>query len=147
VLLEEERWEQFVAKAARFGLAERIPEALAFAREARVLLLRHESSQIDVDISMGALPFEEDAIARKISKRLGRLTIPLPTPEDLIIMKAVAHRPRDLADIEGILAGAGRLNLRRIRRWVREFANTLGSQEIMTDLEKVLKKPRKGDHG
>jgi hypothetical protein len=58
-------------------------------------------------------------------KRTARLSVPLPTPEDLIIMKAVAHRPRDLADIEGILAGVGDLNLRHIRRWVREFAKVL----------------------
>jgi hypothetical protein len=96
---------------------------------------------------MGALPFEEHAIARKISKRLGRLTIPLPTPEDLIIMKAVAHRPRDLADIEGIVAGTAKLDLPHIRRWVREFAYAVGPHEIVSDLEKVLrKKPRKRRH-
>ncbi len=62
-------------------------------------------------------------------------------------MKAVAHRPRDLADIEGILAGTGDLNLRHIRRWVREFANALGSQEILGDLEKLLRrKQRKRRH-
>ncbi len=147
VWLDETRWGDFVAEGARFGFAPRIPDAMAFARESRVLLLRHESSQIDADISFGALPFEEEAVARKVSKRIGRLTIPLPTPEDLIVMKAVAHRPRDLADIEGILAGTGNLNVRHIRRWVREFANALGSQEILGDLEKLLRrKQRKRRH-
>jgi hypothetical protein len=143
VILESARWEQFVALAGRFGFAARIPDAIAFARESHVLLLRHAQSQIDADISFGALPFEQDAIARRISKRTGRLTIPLPMPEDLIIMKAVAHRPRDLADIEGILAGTGVLNLRHIRRWVREFADALGSPEIPSDLERLLRKARR----
>lgn len=108
-----------------------------------MLLLRHESSNIDVDIALGALPFEEDAVRRKVSKRIGRLTLPLPAPEDLVIMKAVAHGPRDLADIEGILAASRNLDLRHIRHWVRQFASALGSPEIATDLERLLQQSRR----
>jgi nucleoside-diphosphate-sugar epimerase len=43
----------------------------------------------------------------------------------LIILKAVAHRPQDLADIAAILAAQPRLNLRRVRRWVQEFSEAL----------------------
>jgi hypothetical protein len=50
---------------------------------------------------------------------LGEVGIPLPLPEDLIIMKAVAHRPRDLGDIEAMLAAHPELNPRRVRHWVR----------------------------
>jgi hypothetical protein len=81
-----------------------------------------------------------------VSKRIGGLTVPLPTPEDLIVMKAVAHRPRDLADIEGILAATGNLNLRHIRRWVREFAHAVGSPEMLSDLEGLLRKARRKRH-
>jgi hypothetical protein len=31
--------------------------------------------------------------------QIGPLALRLPTPEDLIILKAVAHRPKDLLDI------------------------------------------------
>ncbi len=146
VLLDAARWKDFAAEATRFGFAPRIADALAFARESQVLLLRHESSQIDVDITFGALPFERDAVARKITKRIGRLTIPLPTPEDLIVMKAVARRPRDLADIEGILAASDKLNRRFIRRWVGEFANAVGSPEMLSDLEGLLRKEQRNRH-
>jgi hypothetical protein len=143
VIVEEARWEQFAAAARRYGLAARIPEAIAFARESRVLLLRHQSSQIDVDISLGSVPFEANAVDRKVSKKIGRLTIPLPAPEDLIVMKAVAHRPRDLADIEGIVAASSHVDLRYVRRWVREFASALESPAILSDLEKLLRKTRR----
>jgi hypothetical protein len=56
-----------------------------------------------VDISFGALPFEEEAIARAVEGKVGKIRLPLPTPEDLVIMKAVAHRPRDAVDIEAVL--------------------------------------------
>jgi hypothetical protein len=146
VLIDRAHWSEFSAKASRFGFVPRISDAVAFARESHVLLLRHQSSQIDVDITFGVLPFETYAIARKISKRIGRLTIPLPTPEDLIVMKAVARRPRDLADIEGILAASGKLNRRLIRRWVGEFASAVGSPEMLSDLERLLRKQTKKRH-
>jgi hypothetical protein len=61
-------------------------EGLAFARRSRVLLLRHEPSGIDLDVSIGALPFEEEMAARARRRRVGSVWVPLPAPEDLIVM-------------------------------------------------------------
>ena len=69
--------------------------------------------------------------------------VPLPRPEDLIVLKAVARRPQDLADIEAILAAQPRLNLRRVQRWVREFSEALSMPEILRDLEALLSQSRK----
>ncbi len=33
----------------------------------------------------------------------GSIDVRLPTPEDLIILKSVAHRPQDMLDIEAIV--------------------------------------------
>jgi hypothetical protein len=67
--------------------------------------------------------------------------VPLPTPEDLIIMKAVAHRERDMLDIEGLLATHPSLDVSRVRFWVRAFADALESPEIYDDLERQLQRP------
>ncbi len=77
-------------------------------------------------------------MARVTWVELGVVRVPLPPPEDLIIMKAVAHRPQDLDDIEAIIAAHPKLNLRRVRRWVREFATALSMPEILNDLEVLL---------
>jgi predicted nucleotidyltransferase len=53
---------------------------------------------------------------------IGSLRARVATPEDLIITKAVASRPKDLADIELILEVHSDLNLERVRHWVHEFA-------------------------
>jgi hypothetical protein len=102
------------------------------------LLVSHKSTGIDVDISLAALPFEKESIARAKWMDVGGLSLPLPTPEDLIIMKAVAHRPRDLADIESVLDAHPKLDLRRVRRWVREFSTALEMPDILKDLEAIL---------
>jgi hypothetical protein len=62
----------------------------------------------------------------------------VPTPEDLIIMKAVAQRPKDLNDIEAILRAHPDLDLDRVMRWTREFAAALETPEILVGLERLL---------
>jgi hypothetical protein len=143
VLLDESKWKDFLAKGVAFGFAPRLSDALTFARQARVLLVRHEASGIDIDIAFGALPFEEEAVARTIWRDLGGIQVPLPLPEDLLIMKAIAHRPRDMADIESILDAQPKLDLRRVRRWVREFATALGTPELLQDLNTIIGRQRK----
>lgn len=138
VWLAEESWAGFLEAARRHGLEPRIADAHAFARRSRVLLLRHAPTGIDADVAFGALPFEAQAIDRGVYHRLGALTIPLPRPEDLVIMKAVAHRPRDAADIEGILAAHPALDRAEVRRRVAEFAEALEAPETLGDLDRIL---------
>jgi len=142
VLLGEERWEKFLSAAARFRFVPRRSDALAFAQRARVLLLRHEPSGIEADVVFAGSSFEEEAIARAVWVELENLRLPLPAPEDLVIMKAVANRPRDLADIEALLDCHRNLNIRRIRRWVREFSTALAMPRIIHDLEAILNRRR-----
>ena len=139
VLLEEAEWAHFLAAGEQFGFTPRRPDAIEFAREARVLLVQHVPSGIDVDVVFGALPFEEEAVARAVWVNVAGVRLPLPTAEDLVIMKAVAHRPRDLGDIEAVLDAHPRLDTQRVRRWVREFSMALEMPDVLNDLERILK--------
>jgi hypothetical protein len=149
VLLAEERWPAFLEAGSALGFVPRQPDTLAFAREARVLLVRHQATGIDVDVALGCLPFEKEAVARARVVQVAGVSVPLPTPEDLVIMKAVAHRSRDLLDIDGLLAAHPDLDLRRVRRWVRAFAEALETPEIYDDLQQRLRRrpPRKRGKG
>jgi hypothetical protein len=55
-------------------------------------------------------------------------------------MKAVAHRSRDLSDIESLVAVQSSLDVRRIERWMKEFADALAMAEILSDLRAILKR-------
>ena len=140
VLLEDDRWEGFIRAGTRHGIEPRRDDALEFAKQARVLLLRHTPTGIDLDIAIGALPFEEEAIRRGKPVSTAGIEIPLPTPEDLIVMKAVAHRPRDMADIESVLDATEQISAQRIREWVKAFAEALEMPEILEDLERILQR-------
>jgi hypothetical protein len=138
ILLSVDRLPRLLESAAELGLVPRIADAEEFARRNRVVLLRHEESGIAVDVSMGMLPFEDEVVARSIVHQIGDLELRLPTPEDLIILKAVAHRGKDLLDIEGILRSYPDVDRSRIERWVREFAAALDMPELWDDIVPLL---------
>ena len=114
-----------IGAAGDQGIVTRIVDAEAFARKYRILLLRHQTSGTNIDISLGVLPFENEMIARSQNIQIGSLYLRLPTPEDLIILKAVAHRTQDLADIEAVSASHPDLDKKRIQYWVDQFGEAL----------------------
>jgi predicted nucleotidyltransferase len=138
VLMDSTRLESFLASSSQYGFAARVEGAEEFAIRNRVLLLVHVPTETQVDISLGVLPFEQESIARAKWVTVSGVSFPLVTAEDLIIMKAVAHRSRDLVDIESVLDTVTNLDLGRIRDWVSQFASVLESPEILDDLENIL---------
>jgi hypothetical protein len=138
VLLKREEYEEFLAEGKQLGFIPRLSDAIDFAQKNRVFLVCHEPSGINVDISIGVLPFEEEAIGRGVTVDLGGVGVPIPTPEDLIIMKAVAHRPRDMADIESILEAHSSVDLEYVLRRVDEFSSALEMPEILNDVRLLL---------
>lgn len=134
--------ESLVEAATPFELFPINENASAFARQHRVLRMRHRASGISIDVSMIALPFEHEMIARAHRYTLAGLEIRLPTPEDLVILKAVAHRPQDLIDIASILEAHPELDLERVRSWLKQFAEVLEAPELVEDLEFLVNKAR-----
>jgi Nucleotidyl transferase of unknown function (DUF2204) len=139
ILVEMDEIPRLLQQAAACGIQARIAGAEAFARKNRVLLLRHTASGIDIDISLGMLPFEIEMVARSRSLAMGGLQLRLPSPEDLIILKAVAHRPQDLLDIDSVLASQPVLDKEYIRVWVQQFAEALEMPELWEALSIRLK--------
>jgi hypothetical protein len=138
LLLSIEEVPTLIDLARTEGLHPRLPDVVEFARRSRVVLLTHPESGINVDISLGLLPFEVEAVERSQEHQTGSLTIRLPTPEDLIILKAVAHRPKDMIDIEAIVSAQPNLDKDRIAFWVRQFAELLEAPELWSDVERLL---------
>jgi hypothetical protein len=136
VVVDESRWPEFLDSARRHGFQPRRPDSLEFARRSRVLLLIHGPSAVELDISLGALPFEEGLIAAAKTIEVGGVSLPVARPEDIVIMKAIARRPRDISDIEGLLAANPAIDRAFIRRNVASAAEALDSPEILADLDR-----------
>ncbi len=140
VLLDERKLNRFIELAAVEGLRPRISDAIAFAQRTAVLLLEHTPSAVSVDIAIGRLPFERYAVEHATLVRIDDLVIPVAAPEDLIVMKAVAHRPQDLQDIRVIVTSNPKLDVKRIQREVREMANALDMPELWTDIAGLFRR-------
>lgn len=141
--IDSGRWEALIESAVEHGFSLREPDAIAFARRARMLLLKHENSGVEVDLSLGALPFERELIDRAEVFVINAITVKVATPEDLIVTKAVAQRAKDIVDIETILNVREDLDLSRVRSWVRQFADALETPEVFDTLERLLLRKQK----
>lgn len=86
----------------------RIHDASEFALHSRVLLLQ-DIAGYGIDISLGALPFEERVVQRStlwISPGSG--SIRTCSAEDLVVLKAFASRPQDWIDVEKVIIRQGK---------------------------------------
>lgn len=137
-LLSVKEIPQFLELAQTESIFPRIPDAAEFARKNRVLLLRHGPTETDIDISLGILPFEEEMVDRGTTQSFAGLAIRLPTPEDLIIMKAIAHRPKDLEDIHSIADKSPDLDQQRVEEWVKAFGEALEMPDLWDHIKPLL---------
>ena len=139
VLLHEDEWPTLLAAGKECGFEPRIADALEFAAESRVLLMRHLVTAVDLDLVLASLPFEQLMVERAIAVRLNGDSVWLCSPEDLVVMKALAGRPRDIADIEGVLQKNRNLDKNYIRRCLSEFAILMDDRDIAGRFETLLK--------
>jgi hypothetical protein len=137
-ILPEADWANAVSTAARHGIHPRIENPLDFARRSRVLLMRHAESGIDIDVTFGRLSFEQTAVDNSEVHDIGGLRVRLPRVEDLLVMKAIARRPKDLQDIEGLLAAHPEADVASARQWVREFATAMSMSDMLVDFDTVV---------
>jgi predicted nucleotidyltransferase len=138
VLLPESEWAKAISTAAAYGIVPRIDDPLPFARRSRMLLLTHTASAIDIDISVGSLSFEHQAIERAQVHHISGVRLRLPSVEDLLIMKAFAHRPKDMQDVKALLDAHPEADLTMVRQWVREFAAAVSTPHVLDDFEKIV---------
>lgn len=127
-----------LAALAQHGIVPRIPDARAFATSNLILLVTHEPSGVDLDISMGWTGFEREALGLCSNVAFGPLRVPIASAEDLVIFKVVAARPVDIEDARTLLALYPKIDLARVRMRVRELANLLDEPGRVTVLEQLV---------
>jgi hypothetical protein len=100
-------------------------EPVVFVRDTRVLPIAYRED-VRIDMIFGLLPFEQQAIERAHSIEMAGTRIPVISAEDLILMKIVSTRPRDLGDIESIVdARAAVLDLHYLTPRIEALADSL----------------------
>jgi hypothetical protein len=120
--------------------APRREDAAEFARRNRVLLLKTPEGT-GIDISLGALPFEE-LVVRHASYFTFPPDIKLRTcsAEDLVVLKLFASRPLDVRDAEGvIIRHKKKLDWHYIEEQLRPLVELKEEPEILLTLARLRK--------
>jgi hypothetical protein len=118
----------------------RIRDAREFAERTRALLLRTDSG-IGIDISLGALPFEEKMMERASVFSFGpSLAIRTCSAEDLIVMKLFAGRALDVQDAESVVARQkNRLDWAYIEEQLTPLAEIKDDPKVLADFIRLRK--------
>lgn len=86
---------------------------------------------LDIDVFLAESPYQEELMRRRRRHELQGRQISFVTPEDLVLLKLIAARSRDLGDIDDVLLAKPDIDEAYMRRW----AEPLGVAE---KLEEVL---------
>lgn len=81
--------------------------ALADALMTRLRLPQRLTGPVRMDVIAASHPYYDRLIAR--SRRLGQGGLRVAAPEDIILLKLIADRPQDRADVRAIIAAQGGL--------------------------------------
>ncbi len=117
-------------------------DAEEFAKLFRVLLLISDDN-IQIDVALGALPFEDEIIERSVLFEFipGQL-LRICAPEDLVTLKAYAARDKDWADVRGVLVRQHRKLDRNVILERLEFLSQFKDEDVISKLLKLFKETK-----
>lgn len=135
-----------VAALARAGFDLRVSNVPGFVEATRVLPLVHRRSRIPVDVVLAGPGLEELFFSRVEERSLGGVRVPVASAEDVVTMKVLAGRGKDLEDVAAIVRAVGdRLDLERIRTTLRLLEAALARSDLVSELDRVLAQLGRGN--
>lgn len=125
----------------RLRLKSLVKDPEDFLKETFVLPTGAPSSPLRVDFIFTWTEYERKALARSRPIRIGRRSVRFISPEDLVVFKILAGRPRDLEDVKGILLRNPRLERRSIEARLAPFDRELEGRygAVFSDIVRIVK--------
>ena len=109
-----------------------------FLARTRVLPFIHRGTHIPLDVVLAGPGLEEDFLRRAIAVDVQGIRVPVISPEDLIITKVLAGRPKDIEDIRSVThERRASLDVKRIRQVLRVLEQALGQGDLLPAFEKA----------
>lgn len=103
-----------------------------------VLLYGEPRLTRDVDITLGV---DVDRLGEVLAvvQELSLKPLHFASPEDLIIHKVFAGRPRDIEDVRTVLLKNPDVDLQYIRGWLKEFDEASKEKDFLKTFEGIVK--------
>jgi hypothetical protein len=129
--------QRFIRDMEAAGFALRIDDP-DFVRRTRIVPFVHLATGMPLDVVLAASGLEDEFLDRARPADLGGTTVPIIDPEDLIIAKILAARPKDIEDARGLWRLRGpALDAGRIRRTLGELQEALGQSDLLPAFESI----------
>jgi hypothetical protein len=133
-----------VTALATAGFEPRVPDPVGFAETTRVLPFVHGPSRMPLDVVLAGPGLEDQFFAGAEERPIGGVRVPVVCAEDLVAMKVLAGRPRDLDDVATIArVRAAGLDLEKIRRTLRLLERALDRADLVGELERIVAAARR----
>ncbi len=108
-----------------------------FVKDTWVLPAYDPDSGFRVDFIFSWTPYEKQAVERgRVIEVLG-YPVKFASPEDIIILKMISGRGRDLEDIAGIVRRVKNLDIEYIFQWLEAFEGLVG-RNLRKEFRKIL---------
>lgn len=126
-----------VLQAVRSAGLESLVDPDEFVSRTMVLPCVDPASGVRVDLVFSFTPYESAAIGRSRAIEIGGRPVRYAGPEDLVVHKMLAGRPRDLEDVRSIVVRQPALDRPFIRTVLADFDSALG-RELVAQFDAVL---------
>jgi hypothetical protein len=116
----------------------RADNPLEFAERTRVLPLVHDPTGLPCDLVLAGPGLEPIFLDRLVVIRVDDLDVPVASAEDIVVMKVLAGRPKDLDDAASVIAAGGDgLDLEQARSTLREIERALDRDDLIAVLDQI----------
>jgi len=89
--------------------------------------------RIDVDVFLTHSKFQQSMMARRCAVTLEEREVWLVSPEDLLLLKLAAGRPRDKIDVQDLLFTLGDLDEAYMRKWAEKLGVADSLQQALLE--------------
>ena len=136
--VSRERLAELVTALEARGVQHRYPDvAEELLEKGAVLPMRHPSG-MEVDLVLAGSGLEAIALARASRVRIDGVDVPVAHATDLVVMKVLAGRGKDLDDVRAVLAG-GDVDLADARDLLEQLEQALGRSDLLPRLDDAVR--------
>ena len=126
------------------GFRLRVTATDDFVARTRVLPFVHSATRLPVDVVLAGPGIEEQFLDRAEFHVLEGVRVPIATVEDLVTMKILAGRPKDLDDAKGMLrARSEEIDLDHVRRMLQLLEEALSQSDLIPQLEQLIRREKR----
>lgn len=139
VFFSKENVPDLLKKVKQASFKVRAKEAFANVQTFGTFRMFWEDLQIDIILASTEL--EKTALKRRKNLTLFGKRMSFPSPEDLILLKIIPGRQKDMMDVESIiLRYKGKLDIVYLEKWAQRISDEAEDYRVWHALQKLLKK-------